>query len=107
MQVVLSAQLCDVAAAAALKDGAGSCRVLYNSAAYLSTIAHRLNIPVEVQHGVQYCYPLPSAAGATPRQHCQVSSPCCVLYICSRLHVVFICQLACSGSLTGETSIVC
>jgi hypothetical protein len=73
-QVVLSSQLCDVTAAAALKDAASSCRVLYNSAAYLSTIAHRLNIPVEVQQGLQYCYPLPAAAGAAPQQHCQVSS---------------------------------
>lgn len=71
-QAVLSAQLCDVTAATALKDTTSSCRVLYNSAAYLSTIAHRLAIPVEVQHGGQYCYPLPAAAGATPRQHCQV-----------------------------------
>ncbi|WIA08825.1 hypothetical protein OEZ85_008247 [Tetradesmus obliquus] len=72
---VLSAQLCDVTAATALKDTTSSCRVLYNSAAYLSTIAHRLAIPVEVQHGGQYCYPLPAAAGATPRQHCQSYMP--------------------------------
>ncbi|KAF6259268.1 hypothetical protein COO60DRAFT_1514018 [Scenedesmus sp. NREL 46B-D3] len=73
--VVLSAELCDVTAAAALRDAARSCRLLYNSAAYLSTIAHSLNIPVEVQQGVQYCYPLPSAAGAAPRQHCQSYMP--------------------------------
>jgi hypothetical protein len=98
-QVVLSSQLCDVTAAAALKDPTSSCRVLYNSAAYLSTIAHRLNIPVEVQQGLQYCYPLPAAAGAAPQQHCQVSNKrgvtcsaavitVCVLVLCGGQHLL-------------------
>lgn len=72
MQALLSAQLCDAAAAAVLKDSRQACRVPYSSAAYLSTAAHMLNIPVEVQQGVRYCYPLPAETGTLKHEHCQV-----------------------------------
>jgi hypothetical protein len=101
VQVVLSSHLCDVIAAATLKDPASSCRVLYNSAAYLSTIAHRLNIRVEVQQGVQYCYPLPAAVGAAPRQHCQVNSQHEVVTTMS----IYCCDCVCLV-LCGEQSLL-
>jgi hypothetical protein len=100
--VVLAAQLCNVTAAAALSDAGSSCRVLYNSAAYLSTIAHRLNIPVEVAHGAQYCYPLPTAAGAAARQHCQVSNKAGWRPVVCITNVTYIWQLVLQGCSAGS-----